>query len=62
LDVGCLRPTLIATDAQPSFHYDNDRKLEEQIQGYGAVNSLILTVKSKMNSRFSRAAKLRKKY
>jgi len=36
--VRCLHPALLNPGPKPNFHYDNDRKLEEQIQGYEAVN------------------------
>jgi hypothetical protein len=39
-----LRSALFNADPKPNFHYDNDRKLEEQIQGYEAVNFLNLKI------------------
>jgi hypothetical protein len=39
-----LRSALFNADPKPNFHYDNDRKLKEQIQGYEAVNFLSLKI------------------
>jgi hypothetical protein len=46
-----LRPALFNADPKPNFHYDNDRKLEAEIQGYEAVYFLSLTIKIKNEQR-----------